>query len=88
MKLQGKTALVTGAGHGIGRTIALELARDGAKVVVNYPFERVEATELVSEIDSFGGEAIAVRADVSKDVRAGEDVREDGPAVRGAGHTG
>jgi glucose 1-dehydrogenase len=66
MMLQKKIALVTGAGHGIGRTIALELARAGAKVVVNYPFERVEATELVSEISSFGGEAIAVRADVSK----------------------
>ncbi len=65
MRLKNRIALVTGAGHGIGRTIAAALARDGAKVVVNYPFEIHEATELVSEIASFGGEAIALKADIS-----------------------
>jgi NAD(P)-dependent dehydrogenase (short-subunit alcohol dehydrogenase family) len=65
MGLQDNVALVTGAGHGIGRTLAIALARDGAKVAVNYPFEEHEATEVVGEIASFGGEAIAVRADIS-----------------------
>jgi NAD(P)-dependent dehydrogenase (short-subunit alcohol dehydrogenase family) len=65
MHLSNKVALVTGAGHGIGRTIAKSLAAAGAKIVVNYPFERQEATELVREIESLGREAIAIEADIS-----------------------
>jgi len=65
MSLSGKIALVTGASRGIGRGIALELARQGAKVVVNYQRNAGAAQEVVAAIKAAGGEAIAVQADVS-----------------------
>jgi 3-oxoacyl-[acyl-carrier protein] reductase len=64
--LTGKVAIVTGASRGIGRAIALQLAEIGAKVVVNYANSSGAADELVTQISSIGGEAIAVQADVSK----------------------
>jgi 3-oxoacyl-[acyl-carrier protein] reductase len=64
--LVGKVAIVTGASRGIGRAIALQLAQVGAKVAVNYANSGGAADELVTQITSSGGEAIAVQADVSK----------------------
>ncbi|WP_027408167.1 3-oxoacyl-[acyl-carrier-protein] reductase [Anoxybacteroides tepidamans] len=63
--LQGKVALVTGASRGIGRAIALELARQGAKVAVNYAGSEAKAKEVVEAIEQMGGEAFAIQADVS-----------------------
>ncbi len=60
-----KVAVVTGGGRDIGRAISVQLAREGAKVVVNYNSSRKGARETVKEIESFGGKAIAVKADVS-----------------------
>lgn len=65
MKLAGKAALVTGASRGIGRAIALELARNGADVVVNYATHRDEALEVVREIEATGRRAIALQANVA-----------------------
>ncbi|MBD1910180.1 MULTISPECIES: 3-oxoacyl-[acyl-carrier-protein] reductase [unclassified Leptolyngbya] len=65
-RLQDQVALVTGASRGIGRAIALALATEGAKVVVNYASSATAADELVAEIAGMGGEAIALKADVSK----------------------
>jgi 3-oxoacyl-[acyl-carrier protein] reductase len=65
MKLQGKAALVTGASRGIGREIALELARQGANVAVNYSGSEARALEVVAEIQSLGREAFAVQCDVA-----------------------
>jgi 3-oxoacyl-[acyl-carrier protein] reductase len=69
--LAGKVALVTGAARGIGRAVALRLARDGAAVVVNYSGSADEAREVVRLIEQAGGRAAAVQADVSQagDVR-------------------
>ncbi|WLR52307.1 3-oxoacyl-[acyl-carrier-protein] reductase [Bacillus tianshenii] len=63
--LQGKTALVTGASRGIGRAIALELAKNGAKVAVNYAGSEAKAQEVVETIKAEGGEAFAIQADVA-----------------------
>ena len=64
--LVGKVAIVTGASRGIGRAIALELARVGAKVAVNYASSSDAADKLVTQIVDAGGEAISICADVSK----------------------
>jgi 3-oxoacyl-[acyl-carrier protein] reductase len=63
--LKGKVAIVTGASLGIGAGIAEKLAQDGAAVVVNYRSSTQEAAKLVSQIESKGGKALAVQADVS-----------------------
>ncbi|AEV18692.1 3-oxoacyl-[acyl-carrier-protein] reductase [Geobacillus thermoleovorans CCB_US3_UF5] len=64
--LEGKIALVTGASRGIGRAVALELARQGANVAVNYAGNEAKANEVVEAIRSLGREAIAVQADVAR----------------------
>lgn len=60
-----KIALVTGAGRGIGKAIALELAKAGCAVAVNYNKSSSAAEEVVKEIELLGGTAISVQADVS-----------------------
>ena len=65
-KLDGRVAVVTGASKGIGAGIALRLAADGAKVVVNYARSGDAAAALVKRIEGAGGQAKAVQADVSK----------------------
>ncbi|KAI0457824.1 short chain dehydrogenase [Xylaria acuta] len=64
--LEGKVALVTGAGRGIGREMALELGRRGAKVIVNYANSRESAEEVVQQIKKNGTDAVSIRANVSK----------------------
>ncbi|WP_095080497.1 SDR family oxidoreductase [Mesorhizobium sophorae] len=63
-ELEGRVAIVTGAGRNIGRVMALELARAGAAVVVNARTSRAEAEAVVNEITAAGGRATAVLADV------------------------
>lgn len=65
MKLEGKNALVTGASRGIGREIALELARQGANVAVNYSGSEKSANEVVDEIKALGRKSFAVQANVA-----------------------
>jgi 3-oxoacyl-[acyl-carrier protein] reductase len=64
--LKGKVAIITGAGRGIGAVIARRFASEGARVVVNYASSATEAEAVVADIKKVGGEAIAVRGDVSK----------------------
>ncbi|MDM5357980.1 3-oxoacyl-[acyl-carrier-protein] reductase [Peribacillus sp. ACCC06369] len=65
MILEGKKALVTGASRGIGREVALELARQGADVAINYSGSEAKANEVVDEIKALGRKAFAVQCDVA-----------------------
>nr|WP_246173473.1 SDR family NAD(P)-dependent oxidoreductase [Limnoglobus roseus] len=60
-----KAAIITGASRGIGRAIAVRLARDGFAVTVGYAGNAVKAQEVVTEITTAGGRAVAVQADVA-----------------------
>jgi 3-oxoacyl-[acyl-carrier protein] reductase len=63
-RLDGKVALVTGSSRGIGRAVAVELARKGCDVAVNYRAQEAAAHHVVDEIETLGRKAIAVKADV------------------------
>ncbi|MBQ8682521.1 MAG: 3-oxoacyl-[Selenomonadales bacterium] len=65
MQLDGKVALVTGASRGIGRAVAIRLAKSGAKIAVNYAGNQAAAEEVKQIIEQNGGEAILVQADIS-----------------------
>ncbi|MEW6725717.1 MAG: 3-oxoacyl-[acyl-carrier-protein] reductase [Bacillota bacterium] len=74
MLLSGRVAIVTGASRGIGRAIALELARQGADVVVNYVSNAAAAEDVVTAIGLLGRRSMAYRADVSDAAQAAEMV--------------
>lgn len=65
--LKDKVALVTGGSRGIGRAIALELARNGANLAINFANSSEKAEEVIKEIKNLGLKAIAIKADVSKE---------------------
>jgi 3-oxoacyl-[acyl-carrier protein] reductase len=67
MILEGKAAIVTGAGRGVGRAIALELAKEGADVLVNYSKSKGPAEEVIQQIEGMGRKGIAYEADVAKE---------------------
>ena len=79
LSLKGQTALVTGSSSGIGKASALELARAGADIVINYHGSEENADEAVEEVAAFGTRVIAIAADVSSeaDVLAMFDQAED-----------
>jgi len=75
MLLDGKVAIVTGASRGIGRAVALRLAREGAKIIVNYAGNHAAAQKTVDEIKVVGGEAMLFQADVADAQAVGELVK-------------
>ncbi len=71
-RLDGKVALVTGASRGIGRAIALDLAREGAKIALNYQSSDAKAQEVAAEIVKMGGACLLLKANLAdpKEARA------------------
>src|SRR5437588_8352649 len=65
MRLQNKVAIITGADSGIGKAIALQMAREGAAVTIDYIGPPDNATQVVRQIEDAGGKVIAVKADVT-----------------------
>ncbi|MBI4282289.1 MAG: 3-oxoacyl-[acyl-carrier-protein] reductase [Chloroflexi bacterium] len=78
MNADRKRALITGGSRGIGRAIAVRLAKDGTKVAVNFKSEReaAEAQEVVEAIAGLGGEAMALAADITKGVQVEAMVKQ------------
>ena len=75
-RLRDRIAIVTGASRGIGRAVALALAAEGAKVVINYARSSEAAEEVVGEITKAGGEAYAIQADVSQAEQVDELIKQ------------
>lgn len=71
-RVEGRTALVTGGSRGIGRAIAVELAREGAKVAINFTSSEAKAQEVADEIAAFGGTCLLAKANLAdpKEARA------------------
>ena len=65
--LSGQIALVTGANSGIGKAVAIGLARAGADVIVNYVANPADAEDVAHQIEDLGRRAVAIKADVSKE---------------------
>jgi len=73
--LEGQTAIVTGASRGIGKAIAIFLAKEGAEVIINYSSSLENANKVVSEITSFGGNAYPLQADISNENSVNELIK-------------
>ena len=73
--LEGQTAIVTGASRGIGKAIAISLAKEGAEVIINYSSSLENANKVVSEINSFGGNSYPLQADISNENSVNELIK-------------
>jgi len=75
-RLEGKTALVTGAGRGIGRATAIRLAADGARVAINYKGNTAAAEETKRSVEATGSQGVLIQGDVSVDAEAERIVKD------------
>ena len=73
--LEGQAAVVTGASRGIGKAIAISLAKEGAEVIINYSSSLENANKVVSEINSLGGKAYPLQADIADENSVNELIK-------------
>ena len=76
MKLKGRSYLITGASKGIGRGCALEMAKEGANIAINYRSGQSDAEEVAAEVRKLGGKALLLQADVSNQSEVEEMVKK------------
>ena len=76
MRLQEKVAIITGAGNGIGKAMALKFAKEGAMVIIA-DIDEEKARQVADEINGLGGIGMALRVDVSKRTDCGPDDRQN-----------
>lgn len=69
--MNNRVALITGSSRGIGRAIAVKLARDGFRVIINYRSNKEQAEQVLQEVETAGGKGLIIRADVSNSHEAG-----------------
>lgn len=67
-----RVALITGASSGIGKEIAIQLARSGIHVCINFSRSELKALEVQQQIDKFGGTVILIKADITKEIEVKE----------------
>ena len=75
LELRNKKAIVCGSTQGIGKAIAIFLAKEGAEVIINYSSSLENANKVVSEINSFGGNAYPLQADISDENSVNEIIK-------------
>ena len=86
MRFAGRNALVTGASRGIGRAVALGLAREGANVAINFRSHPDEAEQVAAEVRSLGGKALLAQADVADQKAVEAMVQKTADAFGGLNH--
>jgi len=86
MRLKNKVAIVAGGARDIGKEVSLKLAKEGAKVIVNYYSSEAKAKEVVKQIIDSGGEAVAVKADVTRSNEIASLLEESKKAFGGEVH--
>src|SRR6056300_535386 len=67
METQGKVAIITGSSRGVGRAVALRLAKQGCRVVLNYRSSKEEAESVLEELNAFNTPSLLIQADVSRE---------------------
>ena len=88
MNLKDKVAIVTGGNSGIGMAIVLELARQGASMVIDYVAHPEATDDLEKQVYALGERVIGVKADVSQVAESAEPVCRCGQGIRAGGHHG
>ena len=87
METQGKVAVITGSSRGVGRAVALRLARQGCRIVLNFRSSREEAESVLKELQKTDTPSLMIQADVSKESDCLALIQQTVDRVRGLGYS-